>query len=1251
MKIEKIILRNLTSIEGEQTIDFTEEPLRSAGLFAITGDTGAGKSTILDAVCLALYNKAPRFENAESLSKEDLKLVADKAQQVQAGNAAGILRRGQKQGGCTVVFSTAAGERYEASWSVRVKRTGTYDSPERTLTRLAPKREKVERTELQARMEQAVGLNYEQFTRTVILAQNSFANFLKAKAADKAVLLEKLTGTEVYGAVSQRIYARSAAADAQVSALQNRMEGMLHDRLEPEELAEQQERSRLLTASRQMEEQRAASLDKQLDWTIRFDRATACVAECEAQFAEASKRCMQMRADELRLARYDALLAMQPLYQEIMVRTGDIGKAKSEELENAAELERTRRELEALAGKLDVARERTADAERQLELRSAAINRGHALTGEISVATEQLKRLDGQLAEAERTLEARQNIVAAKKEMLEKVGRETEQQQLHKQSLSVHRFMFEKFDLIKDKLSMLNSETRRNVESHEKQTLLQKRKAELKAQGERAEQEQHKNQAKLNALKSELLIHRQMNQGHDSARLQKAAADNRNRLAALHRAAVLWQHISEGYVRIADRYALQKREMTELAQKRQVASKMEGEVKAAEEAYERISTAFTLSQSQNIVKLRKQLKEGTACPVCGATHHPYHTETERELGELLTNLNKEYLDMQQLLEQRRGALNALQREIAADAARLEADNRSLAELEQRQRDDVEEWQTCAYLDNSFADCSATVNRDARRMMIQLLIDNTTRAADEADRELETFNFHQQHINRLNEEIAALDTLMADNHTYLDKVRTEAHIAAASAEDLQQIINLSDRACSELYTDLDEMITLSGWFTEWKNNPDGLRLRLTNLHEDWNRTCARLDNALRQTDLLREELKGTEANVEEARRTVTASREARDAAREALNRKHEEVRRLFGEMTPQQEAEKLRQNIATARQAEKKVGQDYEKQQGELRQLEGFRNNLVRNREENRQLLQQCRQRLDVMILRFNGSHSPVQFAELDELFSDSRDWQALRNRLSELREARMLAENRLDQARSSLTAIQAETTRPQAYDAEARKLMETEREACAVRLERIANELSMVNSRLLSHETCVRQAEELREAFDRAKEDALEWNRLSTLLGSADGKRFRTVAQSYTFGFLVEHANCHLRRLTPRYELRNLPGTLTLEIIDRDMFDEHRYVSSLSGGETFVVSLALALGLASLSGANLSIGSLFIDEGFGNLDRDSLDLVMTTLSHLENVQGRKVGVISHTEQIRSQIFPQICLVRQPGGSSSQIVVK
>jgi hypothetical protein len=124
------------------------------------------------------------------------------------------------------------------------------------------------------------------------------------------------------------------------------------------------------------------------------------------------------------------------------------------------------------------------------------------------------------------------------------------QQLLHKQSMEAHRHMFDKFDLIMNKLPTLGEQTRRNQESHEKQTALQKRQVELRAQGERAEQEQHKNQAKLNALKSELLIHRQTNQGHDSARLQKAAAENRSKLTALARAATLWQHISDGYAQI-----------------------------------------------------------------------------------------------------------------------------------------------------------------------------------------------------------------------------------------------------------------------------------------------------------------------------------------------------------------------------------------------------------------------------------------------------------------------------------------------------------------------------------------------------------------------------------------------------------------------------------------------------------------------------------------------------------------------------
>ena len=1251
MKIEKITLNNLTSIEGEQTIDFTQEPLRSAGLFAITGDTGSGKSTILDAICLALYNKAPRFDNIERIPADDLNLVTDNAQRVQASRTVNILRRGRKSGGCTVVFSTNDGERYESSWSVSITRNGNYKTPERYLRQLAPHKEDIDKAYIDQRIEAAVGLTYDQFTRTVILAQNSFANFLKAPRSEKAMLLEKLTGTEVYGEVSKQIYAMTQEADLKVTNLESEMEGLRHDRLEPEALAEAEERKRLLAAQVENNQMEVQRLEEQQRWLAKFDAATRCVAEREAQFAADTKACMAMRGDEMQLDRYDSVLGMQPLFQEIVMRRNDIAKLKEQETENAADLDAARKAMDGMSKSLDVAHERTSDAERHLELRRPTINRGHALTGEMAISAEQLKRNEEQLILAQQKLESRQSDLRAKQEMLQRISKKIEQQKQSQQALSVHRMIFEKFDLIKDKLSVLRTETLRNEESHKVQAEHLKRYADLQASSEKAENEQHANLGKLSTLKSELLIHRQTNQGHDSAALQKRAADSRNRLQSLHHAAVLWQHISTGYARISESRAAQKREEVELNQKRQLALKQEIEVNPVEEAFVRVRTTYTLSQTQNIVTLRKNLKEGTACPVCGATHHPYHTETERELGELLTTLNKEYLNMQQDLEHKRTVLNTLRETIAADTARLEAGKTLLTDLESRQNADVEEWKTCAYLDPSFADCSATVNRDARRMTIEQLIDSTTRACEEAEKELETFNFHQQHINTLNDEISKLDQIIADNRTFLDNLNTECRLAKARADELQKTINESDRSCSELYADLDEMITFSGWFTDWKNNPDGFRMRLTDLHERWNTTNASLDDAQRAEALLREEIKNAEANVQEESKHVVQCRESRDAVRESLADKREELRRLFGESSPQKEAEALQTAITQARQEETLARKKYDAQSGQLKQLEGQRDNLVQSRLSNQEEHRVKMQQLDLLILRFNGSHSPIQFAELESIFSDKRDWKAIRTQLATLKEKCMLSKHQLEQARAELLAIQADPQGLKKDDEEARQQLTDMLSKKREELADTSDKLKSVEIRLQLHANCEAHAARLNEKLESAKANSLEWNRLNTLLGSSDGKKFRTLAQSYTFRYLVDHANHHLHMLSPRYELHAIPGTLTLEIIDRDMFDEHRYVDSLSGGETFVVSLALALGLASLSSHNLTIGSLFIDEGFGNLDHQSLDLVMMALSNLENSQGRKVGVISHTDQIRSQISPQVRLVKLPGNGSSRIDIR
>ena len=156
------------------------------------------------------------------------------------------------------------------------------------------------------------------------------------------------------------------------------------------------------------------------------------------------------------------------------------------------------------------------------------------------------------------------------------------------------------------------------------------------------------------------------------------------------------------------------------------------------------------------------------------------------------------------------------------------------------------------------------------------------------------------------------------------------------------------------------------------------------------------------------------------------------------------------------------------------------------------------------------------------------------------------------------------------------------------------------------------------------------------------------MIGSADGKKFRNFAQQLTLDILLRDANLHLQSLSRRYRLERITDSLGLLVVDQDMGDELRSVHSLSGGESFLVSLALALGLASLSSNRVRVESLFIDEGFGSLDADSLRVAMDALDNLQAL-GRKVGVISHVQEMTERIGTRINVRRMAGGQSKVTV--
>lgn len=990
MKILAIRGRNLASLEGEFEADFTSEPLLSAGIFAISGPTGAGKSTILDAMCLALFARTPRTDQAK---ENNVKLRDVNEEVLPQSDPRFLLRRGTASGYAEVDFLALNGYRYRSRWSVgraRDKENGRLQSPRVTLHNIDKEEEEQgTRSELQARVVELIGLTFEQFTRSVLLAQNDFSTFLKAEQGEKASLLEKLTGTELYSAISRTIFEKNAVAKEAYDKIQARIQGI-----------------ELLTE--EAEEELQIRLKESETSLLALEKAKA-----EQQTLQEAVKSTEQQIATRQTQQKDAAAKLEKATELLNAARKDYEQGLVEEQRSESEFRALQQELQQARGldvRLDAAARSVADTE--IRLREALARKKE---GEDKLKAAQTRQQQS-TAEIARLSEWRERYRSK-----ESIAEQLTALLLHLDAASAARQAIEK-------AGKTIATTKQTAERLVAQLATIRQAAETKrAQLQKTEEIIVRSEKELKAL--------------DIAALDKQIES----------------------VRL-------ERENLLIEQARQAAS-------------------------GDVLELRKKLQEGSPCPVCGSMHHPVVTHP---------------------------AVTEVPKVIAALTLQLE----------------------------------------------QLNARKTAYAGSEKQ-----LNQLRQQLLQLHKELTEADHTRTDLQGRQKLAETQIAREEAIRAESQETLAKSLSAANRLFGNDD-------WQRGWQQDPDSFRDTLTTFARQWHDNTEKLQQLQREQSAQKAEYESYASFLPSLIKQVEEVTLLHEQNRTALLALQSERARLLGGKPADQVESAYTRRKEELKERMKRLQTVQTEQSGIADQLRGIAG----------QIAQDLQKASDDLVVRQKA------LADWNET------WNAAHNN-----------------------------------------------EPLELLLPRITQEKNEYAFRLRTQAENKQKIASQQEELNACRLESERWAKLNELAGSADGAKFRRIAQGYTLDVLLSYANVQLRDLSRRYRLERVPETLALQVIDRDMCDEIRTVHSLSGGESFLVSLALALGLSSLSSNRMKVESLFIDEGFGSLDADTLRIAMDALESLRT-QGRKIGVISHVQEMTERIPVQIRVSRAGNGRSFLEVV-
>ena len=1069
MRIEKVTFKNLNSLAGTWRIDFTDERYVQDGIFAITGPTGAGKSTVLDAICLALYGQTPRLNTISKSTNE-------------------IMTR--QTGDCfaEVVFSTAKG-RFRSHWSqrrARNKADGALQAAKQELVNLDTNEIVNLKKGIADKIGELTGLDFKRFTRSMLLAQGDFAAFLKATSDERASILEKITGMEIYAEISAKVYRRSDEERKKLEALQAKMGDI---EILPDSEREQKEAARDALVR---EEAELLKSHQQTRDCLAWLQNIAALKNGQADLQKSLDQCD------------NDILAFEPSLRQLH-RASDATKADSaygnlsayrQTLQNVNEkLHEAKRQEPALLKASKEAEDLTA-AKKALWDKAVEVQKTEAPTiAKVRLMDAGIKTKEDDLALSQKAIDSLNHTLSESRKDLDVKKQERQKLEAELQTLELFLKDHANDRELLQSFSGFESTVRHIVELD---TDIRKSQSRLEKEEKRREDAQKK----LNDARA--FIAQKQN---ELARMDERIITITQELASLLK--------GETEISLSSRLDALK----EQRHYRQLIQKLEDH--------------------------RKELKDGEACPLCGALDHPY------ALGNvpLVDEVQKQIDSLAGLLSQVKETQNSLnQQKETASAQRL-----LIADLQTK---------------------SLAISKEIE------LIDEQIRNAK----------------TELSEKYAKRNTEIEAFYESVTGFGISKSMALSEA-----ISNLRQRK------------------TQWTETETSYGQKSTVLQQ----LCSKI--------------RETEALLAEKEKVLNEKSVEFDQLQKSLSEDRQERFSLFGQKDPVIEAARQQNDIDTAKQVFDNAQSAAQTKREAYREVcSAIQTYQSQIQDLNTQVLES--EKLFAEKLKEGCFTSEKEY--LDNRLP-SEQIQALQNKEKALSDRKSRLVGQMDE---NSKALEGELNR-RLTEKTADELQEQLTDITA-RQNTLRQTLSDVQLHLKNDDLAREKVKGFRKEYETQQTVVDHWSALSELIGSADGKKFRNYAQGITFETMIAHANQALMKMSDRYLLlRSEEDGLQLQVQDNYQAGAIRSTKNLSGGESFIVSLALALGLSKMASRNVQVESLFLDEGFGTLDEEALDSALKTLAGLHR-QGKLIGVISHVQALKDRIGTQIAVTPKSLGRST-----